>query len=140
MIEYEKDRLKAILDNLFYNYLEAREEMEFIVKNQKKFYEKKSIYMTLKYCYKSGCIFCPHSYEWKQSYELNTKEGKKRFGKRLGKKITHKILKQYGKDNMYPVFKELENEMSKLQKKRNFYARNIQKIQRILRESQKEWD
>jgi len=96
--------------------------------------------MTLKYCYNDDCIFCPHSYEWKISYKLNTKQGKKWYGKRIGRRITHKVLKQYGKDNMYPVLKELENEMRELQKERDFYAKNIQKIRRIYRESQKVWD
>ncbi len=138
MIDYEKDRLKAYLDDLFDNFTEVREEMEFKVKHQKKYYEKNSVYMSLEYCSKSDCIFCPHYFEWRQAIKINTKEGKKNIGKRLGRKITHKILKQLGKNNLYPVFKELEKEMIELQKKRDFYAKNIQKIQRILRESQKE--
>jgi len=140
VIEYEKDRLKALIDELFDKFMEVKSEMEHKVKNQKKYYERNSIYMTLKYCYNDDCIFCPHSYEWKISYKLNTKQGKKWYGKRIGRRITHKVLKQYGKDNMYPVLKELENEMRELQKERDFYAKNIQKIRRIYRESQKVWD
>lgn len=137
MIDHEIDRLKALLDDLFNNFNEVKKEMEFKVKHQKKYYEKNSVYMSLEYCSNSDCIFCPHYFEWRQAIQINTTNGKKNIGKRLGRKITHKILKQIGKSNMYHIFKELEQEMTELQKKRDFYAKNIQKIQRILRESQK---
>lgn len=137
MIDHEIDRLKALLDDLFNNFNEVKKEMEFKVKHQKKYYEKNSVYMSLEYCSKSDCIFCPHYFEWRQTIQINTPNGKKNIGKRLGRKITHKILKQIGKNNMYPIFRKLEQEMKELQKKRDFYAKNIQKIQRILRESQK---
>ena len=137
MIEYEKDNLKALLDDLFDKFEEVKKEMELVVKNQKKYYEKNSIYLKLENCSKQECIFCPHYFEWRQAIQINTREGKKNVGKRLGRKITHKILKQLGKNHLYPLFKETEKEMIMLQKKRDFYAKNIQKIQRVLRESQK---
>jgi len=137
VIEYEKDNLKALLDDLFDKFEEVKKEMELVVKNQKKYYEKNSIYLKLENCSKQECIFCPHYFEWRQAIQINTREGKKNVGKRLGRKITHKILKQLGKNHLYPLFKETEKEMIMLQKKRDFYAKNIQKIQRVLRESQK---
>lgn len=137
MIDQEKERLKTLIDELFENYEKVRKEMEFVVENQKKFYKKNSIYLKLENCSKQGCIFCPHYFEWRQAIQINSKNGKKNIGKRLGRRITHKILKECGKDHLYPLFKEIEKEMIPLQKKRDFYAKNIQKIQRILRESQK---
>jgi hypothetical protein len=132
----ELNKLQLKLRDLFTEYESVKTEMEEYVKKQKKWYAENSIYLALVYCGKKDCVFCPHYFEWRQTFKFKQKNSNKLYGKRLGKRITHKILRAAGKDNLYLLFKTMEEEANIIQQRRDRLANRIQKIQRIFRDYQ----
>lgn len=113
------------IDRLFDKYEATRQEMidfiEFVKRDNNKYFKPGDIYLGLRYCSKKNCYFCPHSFVWHESYLV----GRKLKSRVIGKTITKVFLRKRGKLESYLYFKDLEKKAKAIEKRRNKYARCI---------------
>jgi hypothetical protein len=134
MCEKEKIRAGMIegIDRLLKRYEEVREKMidfEKSLKEKSGYFKPGAIYLGLRYCGRSNCYFCPHSFVWEESYLV----GNKLRSRVIGNTITKAFLKKRYKSELYLYFKQLERQAKAIEKERNKYAGYIISLRSELR-------
>lgn len=127
-----------ILERLFDRFRLVKKRMEEVVERQKRSHKTGAVYISLHYCSnkKNHCIYCPHHFEFRQriTNEENRRRGKMFISDRIAsKRITHRDLWRINKDHLYPMLKDMENELRPLQEERDELAQKIRRIMIILR-------
>ncbi|MGE4498181.1 MAG: hypothetical protein AB7E48_09905 [Deferribacterales bacterium] len=121
---------------LFERFEFVKKCLEETVKKQKLSYKTGAVYISLHYCSKKGCLYCPHHFEFRQRLTNveNQKKGTRYRSIRLAsKRITHRDLWKIEKDYLYPMLKKMESELRPLQEERDELAARIRRIITLLR-------